>query len=354
MKIGLLVGMEEGFPHALLDRIAERGGPEAGMIEVGAVPRDLEDGPDVLVDRISHEIAFYRGYLARAALAGARIVNDPVKAGFADRFHAAAMASRLGIAAPRSFLLPQKEYPPTVTSGSLRNLQYPLPWERLLESAGAPAVLRPASPLAGGHPVRVGSVAELLAAFDRTGQDPMVLEEAVDADRHVRAIVFGGERVILARYDAEYRTCAIDPAFLDAALEARVVRDAAALASALGLDIVAFTFALRKDVPVLADLATVPGFERTTLGPQLFENVVEAAADLCLRRATEAKRPVAGPGGPAARPAEPLVMHVESRTPATAAPVAAGAGAGNPPGVRPAESKRGRNRRRRKEASEGA
>ena len=71
-RVGILVGREQSFPEALIDSINERGKGEtvAEFIKVGGLRYDYEREYDVIVDRISHEIPFYRAFMKRAALEG--------------------------------------------------------------------------------------------------------------------------------------------------------------------------------------------------------------------------------------------------------------------------------------------
>ena len=73
-KVGLLFGMENTFPPAVVDRINATGAPDvtAEFIKIGAIRMAEPSGYAVIIDRISHDIPFYRAYLKNAALGGAR------------------------------------------------------------------------------------------------------------------------------------------------------------------------------------------------------------------------------------------------------------------------------------------
>ena len=78
-KIGIVFGMESTFPPAFVDKINSFKDPEvqAELARIGEV-RMAEPCPyDVIIDRISHDIPFYRGYLKNAALSGSIIINNP-------------------------------------------------------------------------------------------------------------------------------------------------------------------------------------------------------------------------------------------------------------------------------------
>ena len=133
MRIGIFAGMERAFPAALIERLEGMriaGEPvTAELVKLGSVreapPRDY----DLIVDRISHEINFYRVYCKVAALAGTYVINDPFWCCADDKFFGYSLARRLGIPVPKTVILPSKSYPPTTTAHSFRNLVYPLDWD---------------------------------------------------------------------------------------------------------------------------------------------------------------------------------------------------------------------------------
>src|SRR5205085_9722812 len=77
-KVGLLVGCERTFPVSFIESINERGGGEvvAEFVKVGRVRHDAGVGYDLIIDRISHEVPFYRAFLKRAALEGTVVINN--------------------------------------------------------------------------------------------------------------------------------------------------------------------------------------------------------------------------------------------------------------------------------------
>ncbi len=64
-KIGVLFGMENTFPGALVERINSMGldGISAEFVQTGAVFLSKQPAYSVIVDRISHDIPFYRAML---------------------------------------------------------------------------------------------------------------------------------------------------------------------------------------------------------------------------------------------------------------------------------------------------
>src|SRR5947209_15900025 len=103
-KIGILYGMENTFPPALVDRINSKNIPNvtAEHIRIGAVKMADPSGYAVIVDRISHDIEFYRAYLKNASLNGTQVINNPFWWSADDKFFNYALASRLGVAVPNT------------------------------------------------------------------------------------------------------------------------------------------------------------------------------------------------------------------------------------------------------------
>ena len=130
-KIGVLFGLENTFPGALVDKINsfEIEGIHAEFVHLGGVRMAEPSGYAVIVDRISHDLPFYRAYLKNAALTGTQVINNPFWWSADDKFFNYALAAKLGVAVPRTVLLPHKQFPPQIQARSLRNLEYPLDWD---------------------------------------------------------------------------------------------------------------------------------------------------------------------------------------------------------------------------------
>ena len=68
-------------------------------------------GYRVIVDRISHEVEYFRAFLKHAVLEGAYVINNPFWWTADDKFFNYAVAQRVGVAVPKTIVLPQKSYP---------------------------------------------------------------------------------------------------------------------------------------------------------------------------------------------------------------------------------------------------
>jgi hypothetical protein len=291
MKIGLLVGREYAFPPAFLARVNEKGkrhGIVAELVSLGGTRMGEPSPFRVIVDRISHEVDYYRGYLKHAVLHGTYVINNPFWWTADDKFFNYAVMAKLGVAIPKTVLLPQKAYPASVDilPESLRNLQYPIDWEALLDYVGRPAILKP---FAGGgwkHVYKVHNSWELIAAYDQTAPYCMTLQEFIDFDRYVRCFTFGKSDIVPVRYDPHERRYHVDQGYLDGELGARVVKDAQIINEALGYEMNTIEFAIRDGVPYAIDfLNPAPDFERDRITDHYFELVLERMSDLVIDRA---------------------------------------------------------------------
>ncbi|MBI3669196.1 MAG: hypothetical protein HY237_05395 [Acidobacteria bacterium] len=291
MKIGLLCGREHSFPPAFIERVNELGKTEgitAELAVLGGTPMGEPARYRVIVDRISHEVDYYRGYLKQAVLQGTHVINNPFWCSADDKFFNNAVAQKLGVTVPKTVLLPQKSYPQDVdiTSESLRNLEYPLDWDALLDFVGRPAILKPF--MGGGwkHVYKVNNREELLAAYDGTGHYCMMLQEFIDFQQYVRCFTFGKTEVLPVAYNPHERRYLVEQVDLTPELGTRVVRDTQTLSLALGYEMNTVEFAIKDGTPYAIDFMNpAPDFERDRITEGYFERVVDKMAHLVIERA---------------------------------------------------------------------
>ena len=292
MVVGLLCGREFSFPPAFIAAINELGQPHgvtAEMVALGGTKMGEPARYRVIVDRISHEVEYYRAYLKHAVLQGTYVINNPFWWTADDKFFNYAVASRLGVAIPKTVVLPQKDYPADIdlTPESLRNMTYPLDWDGLLDYVGRPAILKPFSGGGWKHVYKVHDRQELLAAYDRTAPYCMTLQEFIDFDKYVRCFTFGKTDIVPVHYDPRERRYIVDHAYLSSELGARVVKDAQTINQALGYEMNTIEFAVKDGVPYAIDfLNPAPDFERDRITSHYFGMAVEKMAKLVIDRAT--------------------------------------------------------------------
>jgi hypothetical protein len=295
VKVGLLCGREYAFPPAFIERVNAAGrdhGITAEMVSLTGTKMGERPEYRVIVDRISHEVEYYRAFLKHAVLEGTYVINNPFWWTADDKFFNYAVAQRIGVAVPKTVVLPQKSYPADVdlTSESLRNLGYPIDWDGLLDYVGRPAILKPYSGGGWKHVYKVHNKEELLAAYDNTGPYCMTLQQFIRFDKYVRCFTFGKTDITPVRYDVTERRYLVEHAYLESELGARIVKDAQTLNTALGYEMNTIEFAVQDGVPYAIDfLNPAPDFERDRITPHYFELVLEKMTKLVIDRALSGK-----------------------------------------------------------------
>jgi len=291
VKVGLLCGREYAFPPAFLDRVNTLGKPHgitAEFVKLTGTKMGEPSGYRVIVDRISHEVEYYRAFLKHAVLTGTYVINNPFWWTADDKFFNYAVAQKVGVAVPKTIVLPQKSYPADIdlTAESLTNLGYPIDWDGLLDYVGRPAILKPFSGGGWKHVYKVNNRDELIAAYDVTGPYCMTLQQFIHFDQYVRCFTFGKTDITPVRYDPHERRYLVEHEYLTPALGARIVKDAQTLNLALGYEMNTIEFAVEDGVPYAIDfLNPAPDFERDRITPHYFDMVVEKMANLVIDRA---------------------------------------------------------------------
>ncbi|MDP9039108.1 MAG: hypothetical protein M3O02_07515 [Acidobacteriota bacterium] len=290
-KIGVLFGMENTFPGALVERInsMEIDGISAEFARLGAVEMAQPTPYAVLVDRISHDMPFYRAYLKNAVLTGAHVINNPFWWSADDKFFNYALAEKLGVAVPRTVLLPHKNFPPEINIQSVRNLEYPLDWDHVFDYVKFPAFLKPHDGGGWRDVFHVHTPDEFFRAYDCTRDLCMTLQSAVHFTEYFRCYVVGQSEVRIMPYDPTRPPAeryVLDPPAYDPELLARVERDALLLCRALGYDLNTVEFAVEDGIPYAIDFMNpAPDADLHSVGKDHFEWIVDAVARLAVTRA---------------------------------------------------------------------
>ena len=188
---GEFVSSGPGGPHQL-DGRAKASAPSTST--VGGVKMAEPCGYRVIVDRISHDIPFYRAYLKNAVLSGTMVINNPFWWSADDNSSTTRWPRKLGVAIPHTVLLPHKSHPPGTTDQSMRNLKYPLNWDEIFDYIGFPAFLKPYS---GGGWKSVYKVTFAGGVLRGLRRDRRPLHDAADRAsnfRNISAATWSGRR----------------------------------------------------------------------------------------------------------------------------------------------------------------
>lgn len=289
-KIGILFGQERSFPTAIIERVNSKGveGISAEAVRIDKTIQGEPCGYSVIIDRISQDVPFYRTYLKNAALTGTAVINNPFWWSADDKFFNNCLMTQIGVPVPKTAILPSYELPTDTKGESFTNLAYPLDWNSIFEYVGFPAYMKP---YAGGgwkNVYRIGSKEELFEKHKETSQLVMLLQEEIVFEEYYRCYCIGGRHVRIMpyeprnpfhlRYQADFRP---SPERLQQ-MEEIVLR----INQYLGYDFNTVELALRDGVPYAIDFGNpAPDAEKTSVGEENFEWVVETAANYAIERA---------------------------------------------------------------------
>jgi glutathione synthase/RimK-type ligase-like ATP-grasp enzyme len=293
-KIGVLFGMENSFPGALVERINALNvdGISAEFVQTGAVHLDKAPPYSVIVDRISHDIPFYRAYLKHAALNGTVIINNPFWWSADDKFFNYTLAAKMGVAVPPTVILPHKKYPEGTNERSMRNLEYPLDWDGVFNYIGEHGFMKPVDGGGWRDVFHIHNREEFFNAYDQSRDLCMLYQKAVDFKEYFRCYVVGQKKVHIMPYDPRaphHERYVLNPPKYDKALLKRVEQDALRLCQALGYDLNTVEFAVEDGIPYAIDFMNpAPDADLHSVGEANFEWIVSEVAALAIAKARTA------------------------------------------------------------------
>lgn len=294
-KIGILRGMESSFPEALIEYINQTYGNKrihAEFVSLDHVRMDADAEYAVLIDRISHEVPFYRSFLKWSALKGTYIINNPFWWSADDKFIDNVIAEQVGVAVPKTVILPHKQHPPNTQSNSFRNLKYPVDWNSIFDYVGFPAFLKPFDGGGWRGVTKVRTPEEFFKAYDDSGTDCMMLQENIDFEEYYRCYGIGRRDVHIMAYNpgAEhaFRYSSVSGKEATPAMTKKLKRDVLALCTALGYDMNTVEFAVRDGIPYAIDFMNpAPDADYNSVGKENFEWVVKSVAKFAAEKALE-------------------------------------------------------------------
>ena len=289
-KIGVLFGQERSFPMAFIEKINSKGLENivAEPVRIDRAAQGEKSGYAVIIDRISQDVPFYRTWLKNAALTGTAVINNPFWWSADDKYFNNCLMTQVGVPIPKTVILPSYELPTDTANESFSNLAYPLDWEGIFNYVGFPAYMKP---YAGGGWKNVYRLANQDEFYDKhreTGQLVMLLQEEIVFDEYYRCYCIGRKHVRIMpyeprnphhmRYQADFSP---SPERLKQ-MEDIVLR----INQYLGYDFNTVELAIRDGIPYAIDFGNpAPDAERTSVGEENFNWVVETAANYALEKA---------------------------------------------------------------------
>jgi glutathione synthase/RimK-type ligase-like ATP-grasp enzyme len=299
VRIGVLRGRENSFPDAFIAKVNAMGrGVVAEFIHLGGTKLNEPVPYRVILDRMSHEVPYYAVYVKMAALQGTYCINNPFWRSADDKFFGYAAAEKLGIAEPKTVVLPNRSYVDDVTAESLRNL-WPVDFSMYLEHVGTPCIMKPAFGGGWKNVHKVHSLEELLHLYNESGNLTMMLQEFVPWDTYIRVPTIGRRWARAIRYDPApggMGGYSQDYDALPRALRDEAEEKSLAFNVAFGYDMNALEFAVKDGKFYGIDLTNyTPDLDYRSLKDAHFPWAVDKMAAFAVEKARGGEPPPAAP-----------------------------------------------------------
>ena len=289
-KIGILFGQERSFPTAFIERVNSKQieGVIAEPVSIDKVVQGESSGYDVIIDRISQDVPFYRAFLKNAALCGTAVINNPFWWSADEKFFNNCLATKIGVPVPKTVILPSRQHPADTNENSFSNLAFPLDWEGIFKYVGFPAYMKP---FAGGgwkNVYKLENKEDFFNKHSETGELVMLLQEEIIFEEYYRCYCIGGKYVRIMPYEPRNpHHLRYQAGFSPSAEKLKLMEDIVLrINHYLGYDFNTVELAVRNGVPYAIDFCNpAPDAEVTSVGQENFDWVVETAALFAIEKA---------------------------------------------------------------------
>ncbi len=291
LKIGI-ISAKEVFTSRLLRELNAVPGIHAEWCRITEPFHSETNRYCVILDRLSHCLEYYQGYLKHACLTGTYVVNNPFIFLGDDKFFEYSLAHRLGIAVPKTILLPSREYDERIlTPDDLHNI-HRTPWEELIARLGGfPIIMKPYDGYGWREVYRINNLDELKSIYEESLMDVMMLQEYINFEHYVRCFVIGCKDVLPIHYRPQERRYILDHAHLTPELGEKIVQDSLKLCSVLGYDINTVEFAIKDGIPYAIDFMNpIPEAKPEVITEHYFEWLVTKVRDMLVSYAFQGKK----------------------------------------------------------------
>jgi len=289
-KIGILFGKERSFPEAFVARVNDKNieGIKAEPVHISKAMQGEPSGYSVIIDRISQDVPFYRTWLKNAALTGTAVINNPFWWSADDKYFNNCLMTKVDVPVPKTVIIPSRDLPTDTTDDSFSNLAFPLDWDAIFKYVGFPAYMKPFEGGGWKHVYKLTSSSDFFTKHNETGQLVMLLQEEIVFTEYYRCYCIGGKHVRIMSYEPRnphHLRYVAD--FKPSAERLRQMTDIVLrINKYLGYDFNTVELAVRDGIPYAIDFCNpAPDAERTSVGEENFEWVVETSANYAIEKA---------------------------------------------------------------------
>jgi hypothetical protein len=293
-KIGILFGQERSFPMAFIERVNSKGIENilAEPVRIDKAVQGAKTDYAVIIDRISQDVPFYRTWLKNAALTGTAVINNPFWWSADDKFFNNCLMTKVGVPVPKTVILPSYELPPDTTDQTFSNLAYPLDWEGIFNYVGFPAYMKPYHGGGWKNVYRLASKEDFYDKHKETEKLVMLLQEEIVFEEYYRCYCIGRKHLHIMPYEPRNpHSQRYQAGFYPSAERQKQMEDIVfRINNYLGYDFNTVELAVRDGIPYAIDFGNpAPDAERTSVGEENFEWVVETAANYAIELAMNHK-----------------------------------------------------------------
>ena len=289
-KIGILFGKERSFPEAFVARVNGKNieGIKAEPVHISKAMQGEPSGYSVIIDRISQDVPFYRTWLKNAALTGTAVINNPFWWSADDKYFNNCLMTKVDVPVPKTVIIPSRDLPTDTTDDSFSNLAFPLDWDAIFKYVGFPAYMKPFEGGGWKHVYKLTSSSDFFTKHNETGQLVMLLQEEIVFTEYYRCYCIGGKHVRIMSYEPRnphHLRYVAD--FRPSAERLKQMTDIVLrINKYLGYDFNTVELAVRDGIPYAIDFCNpAPDAERTSVGEENFEWVVETSANYAIEKA---------------------------------------------------------------------
>jgi len=291
-KIGILFGKERSFPDAFVERINSKAVPGimAEPVHISKAMQGEPSGYAVIIDRISQDVPFYRTWLKNAALTGTAVINNPFWWSADDKYFNNCLMTKVDVPVPKTVILPSRDHPKDTSGDSFSNLEFPLDWDAIFKYVGFPAYMKPYEGGGWKNVYKLTSSEDFFAKHTETGQLVMLLQEEIVFTEYYRCYCIGGKYVRIMSYEPR------NPYHLRYVADFKPSEErlqhmtdiVLRINKYLGYDFNTVELAVRDGVPYAIDFCNpAPDAERSNVGEENFQWVVETSANYAIEKALE-------------------------------------------------------------------
>jgi hypothetical protein len=225
-------------------------------------------------------------------LTGTAVINNPFWWSADDKYFNNCLMTQIGVPVPRTVILPSSELPSDTAHESFSNLEYPLDWESMFKYVGFPAYMKPFEGGGWKNVYKLRNANEFFERHNETEQLVMLLQEEIVFKEYYRCYCIGRKYIRIMSYEPR------NPHHLRYVADFKPSQERLAqmqeivlkINQYLGYDFNTVELAVRDGVPYAIDFCNpAPDAERTSVGDENFEWVVETMANYAIERAMECK-----------------------------------------------------------------